>query len=128
MVPRFIAALEAAGAQAVRAPAYVTSSLAGRHACEAEVLLLERGAVAAVALSSTAEAQGLAAMLGGAARVRELVERGGVLLAAHGPYTAAGAAEVLGCPVPCVSRSFGNFNGLVAALGEALAAGQGAGA
>ena len=34
---------------------------------------------------------------------------------------AAGAAEVLGMEVPCVSSAFGSFAGLVAALEERLA-------
>ena len=34
-----------------------------------------------------------------------------VLLAAHGPYTAAGVAETLGVPVGCVSKDFSSFNG-----------------
>jgi uroporphyrinogen-III synthase len=121
VVPRFIAALQAAGAEAVRIPAYTTTSLAGRVDCSSELTLLLEGRVHAVAFSSTAEAQGLVAMLGGAEVVREVVEQRGVILAAHGPYTAAGAGEVLGCAVPCVSRSFASFDGLVAALGEALA-------
>lgn len=42
------------------------------------------------------------------------------VLAAHGPYTAAGAADVLGLPVPVVSKDFSTFHGLVRALAEAL--------
>lgn len=34
-----------------------------------------------------------------------------VLLAAHGPYTAAGVAETLGLPVECVSKDFSSFDG-----------------
>ncbi len=52
--------------------------------------------------------------------LRELVTRHGVLLAAHGPYTAAGAAEMVGLPVPCVAKDFSTFDGLVTALGVAL--------
>jgi hypothetical protein len=37
---------------------------------------------------------------------------------------AAGAAEVLGVDVPCVSAAFGSFAGLVAALEAHLAPGQ----
>lgn len=39
-----------------------------------------------------------------------------VLLAAHGPYTAAGVSEVLGLEVECVSKDFSSFDGLAAAL------------
>ena len=52
----------------------------------------------------------------------EAVRSYGVVLAAHGPYTAAGAAMVTGLPVPVVSRSFCSFDGLVAALEEHFAA------
>lgn len=34
-----------------------------------------------------------------------------VLLAAHGPYTAAGVAETLGVSVGCVSKDFSSFDG-----------------
>lgn len=60
-------------------------------------------------------------MLGGDEAVRDALRRNGTLLAAHGPYTAAGAGQVLGLPVPCVSRNFSTFDGLVAALAEHFA-------
>ncbi len=66
------------------------------------------------------QAQGLCIALGGAVVLRDLVTRHSVLLAAHGPYTAAGAAEVVGLPVPYVSKDFSSFDGLVTALGQAL--------
>jgi hypothetical protein len=47
------------------------------------------------------------------------------VLAAHGPYTAAGAADVLGLQVPVVSRDFSSFEGLVRALGSALRSSSG---
>ncbi len=49
------------------------------------------------------------------------------LLAAHGPYTAAGAADVVGLPVPCVSKDFSSFDGLITALGVALSSGRSCG-
>ena len=42
--------------------------------------------------------------MGGREALVAAVERNGVLLAAHGPYTAAGAAGVLGIAVPVVSK------------------------
>jgi hypothetical protein len=42
--------------------------------------------------------------MGGREALADAVRRHGVLLAAHGPYTAAGASEVLGLPVPVVSK------------------------
>jgi hypothetical protein len=59
--------------------------------------------------------------MGGRAALAAAAARHGVLLAAHGPYTAAGASEVLGLPVPVVSQRFATFEGVVAALGEAVA-------
>jgi hypothetical protein len=52
------------------------------------------------------QAQGLCRLMGGAEALASAVRRHGVVLAAHGPYTAAGAAEVLGLPVPVVSKRY----------------------
>lgn len=38
------------------------------------------------------------------------------MLAAHGPYTAAGVAAVIDLSVDVVGRAFGSFHGVVAAL------------
>lgn len=59
--------------------------------------------------------------MGGAEVVAEAMNEHGVVLAAHGPYSAAGASEVLGCPVNCVSQNFSSFDGLVLALQGAFA-------
>ncbi len=59
--------------------------------------------------------------MGGAEAFRRAVCEHGVTLAAHGPYTAAGAAAVLGQPVPVVSRNFSTFDGVVAALEDHFA-------
>jgi hypothetical protein len=66
------------------------------------------------------QAQGLCHLVGGKKRLVSAVQQHGILLAAHGPYTAAGAADVLGLPVPVVSKNFSSFHGLVEALGHAL--------
>lgn len=56
VVPRFIEALQAAGATAVRVPAYLTTlGLPGPECCTAEAQLLQQGHVDAIAFSSTAE-------------------------------------------------------------------------
>lgn len=56
VVPRFIAALEAAGAAATRVPAYLTTlGLPGPQYCSVEAQLLQQGHIDAVAFSSTAE-------------------------------------------------------------------------
>mmetsp|Transcript_36733 Transcript_36733/g.93900 ORF Transcript_36733/g.93900 Transcript_36733/m.93900 type:complete len:342 (-) Transcript_36733:44-1069(-) len=116
VVPAFLAALEEAGADAVRANAYLSRHGLGAQDAAAEREMLERGRIDAIAFSSTAEAQGLAHAMGGATAVRSAVEQHGVVLAAHGRYTAAGAGEVLGMPVECVSRDSSTFAGLVHAL------------
>ncbi|KAK9845437.1 hypothetical protein WJX81_006417 [Elliptochloris bilobata] len=116
VVPRFLAALEAAGAHPTRVACYVTEPGALAEECAAELELLRSGRIHALALTSTAEAQALAALAGGAQELRYWLHRWNVLLAAHGPYYAAGAREVFGVEVPCVSATFGSFAGLVAAL------------
>ena len=45
------------------------------------------------------QAQGLVHLMGGVGFVHQAVRAHSVVLAAHGPYTAAGAASVLGVPV-----------------------------
>ncbi|KXZ55554.1 hypothetical protein GPECTOR_2g1103 [Gonium pectorale] len=121
VVPRFLQALHDAGSEAVRLPAYLTTLGCRPEDCEAERWALLEGHVHAIAFSSTAEAQGLVTLMGGAEALATAVRAHGVLLAAHGPYTAEGARTVTGLPVPCVSRSFSTFDGLVAALEEHFA-------
>lgn len=64
------------------------------------------------------QAQGLQHLLTAYARrgAWAALQRAGVPLAAHGPYTAAGVEATLGSPVDVVSRDFSSFRGLVAAL------------
>jgi hypothetical protein len=66
------------------------------------------------------QAQGLIQAMGGLEALTKAITAHSVLLAAHGPYTAAGVSETLGLPVTCVSTSFSTFDGLVAALEDAL--------
>jgi uroporphyrinogen-III synthase len=131
VVPAFLAGLAALpGAPAVVAPpAYAT--LPGLEAGRAAAVRadLDAGRLDAVVFSSTAEAQGLAAALGrapadaaadGAAALRAAVAARRVVLAAHGPTTAAGVADALGgCEVGIVSADYSSFAGVVTALEEA---------
>lgn len=56
VVPRFLEALTAAGADAVRVPAYLTAlGLPGPESCQPEAQLLQQGSIDAIAFSSTAE-------------------------------------------------------------------------
>lgn len=55
MVPRFLAALQAAGASHVRVPAYSTTPGCGPAECDAEAGMLRRGELHAIAFSSPAE-------------------------------------------------------------------------
>ncbi|PNW72272.1 hypothetical protein CHLRE_16g675000v5 [Chlamydomonas reinhardtii] len=118
VVPRFLKALEDAGAVPVRLDAYLTRLGCRPDGCGLERAALQGGHVHAVVFSSTAEAQGLLQLMGGAEAFGAAVAAHGVTLAAHGPYTAAGAAAVLGLPVPVVSKNFSTFDGVVAALEE----------
>lgn len=58
--------------------------------------------------------------MGGKDALFSAIQQHGTVLAAHGPYTAAGASDVLGLPVPVVSKNFSSFHGLVQALAGAL--------
>ena len=55
MVPRFLAALEAAGARPHRVDAYLTTLGATPESCSLEAWMLMSGHIHAIALSSTAE-------------------------------------------------------------------------
>lgn len=67
------------------------------------------------------QAQGLTRLMGGAEAIRDAVRDHSIILAAHGPYTAAGAGAVLGCNVQCINQDFSSFAGLVTALEHAFA-------
>jgi hypothetical protein len=58
--------------------------------------------------------------MGGLPALSKAITTHSVLLAAHGPYTAAGVSDTLGLPVTCVSKSFSTFDGIVSALEEFL--------
>ena len=76
-MPRFVAALEAAGAEATRVPAYVTRAGVSADDIAAEAALMRGGCVDSILFTSTAEAQGLVAALGGADVLQSLVAEQG---------------------------------------------------
>eukprot|EP00803_Ostreobium_quekettii_P008293 evm.model.scf_988.2 EVM.evm.TU.scf_988.2 scf_988:33365-36781(+) len=123
VVPRFLKALEDAGASPVRVDAYVTQAGCDPSDCSHEGELLRKGAIDAIAFSSTAEAQGLVHELGPLDDIQHAIRDHHILLAAHGPYTAAGVEGVLAIPVTCISQDFSSFHGLVKAVETAISAG-----
>ncbi|XP_050225693.1 uncharacterized protein LOC126675136 [Mercurialis annua] len=118
VVPEFLRELEYAGWVPIRVNAYETRWLG--PTC-AEGIVVEEGNLRAVVFSSCAEVEGLLKSLSeygwdwGTVRRRwpELV------VAAHGPVTAAGA-ERLGVDVDVVSDRFSSFDGVVDALCNSL--------
>ena len=66
------------------------------------------------------QAQGLARLIGSTEAIAMSVYKHGIVLAAHGPYSASGASEVLGCPIECVNQNFASFDGLAVALEQAF--------
>ena len=124
IVPRFLEALREGGLVAERVGAYSTLPGTPPGSASMEAAALAAGSIDAIVFSSTAESQGLALALGG----RDVITAAascGVVLAAHGPYTAAGVAAVLGvsADVLVVSRDFSSFAGVVDALAGEFAAG-----
>lgn len=121
IVPRFLEALREGGLVAERVGAYSTLPGTPPGAASMEAAALIAGDIDAIAFSSTAESEGLALALGGRDVITAAASRG-VVLAAHGPYTAAGVADVLGVSVDVVvvSRDFSSFGGVVTALRESF--------
>jgi Uroporphyrinogen-III synthase HemD len=104
VVPRFMAALEAAGATPTRVPAYETRPGVSPDDISPEAALMRAGCVAAIVFTSTAEAQGLLVALGGADVLTSLVAEKG---APRRPAPAAAAAAGSACDqlVPCVTMA-----------------------
>jgi uroporphyrinogen-III synthase len=133
------------------------ATAAAGQLCAAEREMLARGDVDAVAFSSTAEAQGLALQLYWAAGAKKNEDEGDdqqlslaaasfrallsdaraaraargqppIVLAAHGPTTAAGVADALGLDASLdpivVSRDWSSFAGVTEALREVLVDGR----
>lgn len=72
-------------------------------------------------MNAMLQAQGLTQIMGGAQAIRDAVHDHSIILAAHGPYTAAGAGAVLGSRIQCINQDFSSFAGLVTALEHAFA-------
>nr|GEW28746.1 tetrapyrrole biosynthesis, uroporphyrinogen III synthase [Tanacetum cinerariifolium] len=115
VVPNFLRQLHRMGWVAVKVDAYETQWMAS----ECGVRLLETDKVDAIVFTSTAEVQGLLKSL----KVMglewsDVAKRNpGMVVAAHGPVTAAGA-ESFGVCVNVVSTRFGSFDGVVDALDQ----------
>mmetsp|Transcript_16947 Transcript_16947/g.23406 ORF Transcript_16947/g.23406 Transcript_16947/m.23406 type:complete len:351 (+) Transcript_16947:77-1129(+) len=121
VIPRFLSALASAGAHPTRVDSYETAFGCSEDNCKVECQLLVEGSVDAVVFSSTAESEALVKAVGGLDVFQKACVDHNILLAAHGPYTAAGASSVVGLPVPCVSQKFSSFEGVVIALGQTFA-------
>jgi uroporphyrinogen-III synthase len=118
VVPNFLGELERKGWVPVRVSAYETR-WAGRECGREVVERCERGELGAVVFTSTAEVDGLLKSLKELCgwdweMVRKTCPQ--LVVAAHGPVTAAGA-ESLGVKVDVVSSKFDSFDGVVDALG-----------
>ncbi|KAM7515956.1 hypothetical protein LguiA_005539 [Lonicera macranthoides] len=117
VVPEFLRDLRLKGWVAVRVDGYETR-WAGRGCAEEVAMRSEKGGgVDAIMFTSTAEVEGLLKSLRWFGLdwvvVRERFPA--MVVAAHGPVTAAGA-ERLGVEVDVVSSKFGSFEGVVDAL------------
>lgn len=119
VVPDFLRDLEANGWAPVRVNAYETR-WAGPECAREVVERCESGALSALVFTSTAEVEGMLKSLRefGWTNLGELVRERcpEMVVAAHGPVTAAGA-ERLGVKVDVVSSRFDSFDGVVDALG-----------
>ncbi|PXF44380.1 putative uroporphyrinogen-III synthase [Gracilariopsis chorda] len=117
VVPNFLRGLKEAGFRVKSVAAYVTSPLE-RVKVEVEIEMLQKGHIDAVLVSSQGEANALYSLLSESERsaLLEQLNSGQVLLAAHGPYTAAGISEVFGIESIVVSQNWASFQGVVDAL------------
>lgn len=116
VVPAFLRDLAANGWAPVSVPAYETR-WAGPRCAETMVGGGKREGLDAIIFTSTAEVEGLLKSLGEIGWDWAVVRRRfpGLLVAAHGPVTAAGA-ERLGVKVDIVSSKFESFDGIVDGL------------
>ncbi|GLT55438.1 hypothetical protein SLA2020_285580 [Shorea laevis] len=121
VVPNFLRDLEAVGWAPVRVDAYETRWM-GPSCAEGVVRRGEEdGEVDAVVFTSSGEVEGFLKSLRELGWNWEMVRRrwSRLLVAAHGPVTAAGA-ERLGVDVDVVGSRFDSFNGVVDALDRRL--------
>lgn len=68
------------------------------------------------------QAQGLAHLMGSKETICQAVSSHGVIVSAHGPYTAKGAGDYLGLNIECVPKNFSSFAGVVDALEKKMSA------
>lgn len=118
VVPDFLRALELKGWVPVRVSAYETRW--GGVNCAAP-LLEQQLPLAAIVFTSTAEVEGLLKSLRGLGLAWDALMKRypELIVAAHGPVTAAGANS-LGVTVDVVSSRFGSFDGVVEALASKI--------
>ncbi|CAL0304921.1 unnamed protein product [Lupinus luteus] len=120
VVPNFLNELWAMGWAPVRVNAYETR-WAGAQCAEGIVKGVEEGGLDALVFTSSAEVEGLLKSLKEFGLVFEDLRRlcPRLIVAAHGPVTAAGA-ERLGVKVDVVSSRFDSFEGVVDVLNVTL--------
>jgi uroporphyrinogen-III synthase len=117
VVPDFLDSLDSLGLQSVdRLDAYVTKwtglTLENEHA----IRLLQTGKISVIAISSTAEVEGLQLLLLASSEDGTTLDcLKSVKVAAHGPVTARGA-RALGLPVHAISEDSSSFAGMVGAV------------
>ncbi|KAL6223770.1 hypothetical protein ACLB2K_002628 [Fragaria x ananassa] len=120
VVPDFLRELGESGWSPVRVNAYETS-WAGSECAAQVVERIKAGNLDAIVFTSTAEVEGLLKSFKKIVlrweSVKSLCPK--LLLAAHGPITAAGA-RMLGVEVDVVSSQFGSFQGVVDSLHDEI--------
>ena len=116
MVPDFLRELESSRWVPVRVGAYETR-WTGRECAKEVAERVEKGEIEAIVFTSTAEVEGLLKSLREfGLDWREVKKKcPGLVAAAHGPVTAAGAKR-LGVEIDLVGAKFESFDGIVNAL------------
>lgn len=109
VVPEFIAALEAAGLQTLRVPAYTTARMTEGLSTGTRMLL--NGEIDMLALTSRGEIESLLLSLGDQ---RDVLD-GETVVACFGPITAAGV-KLRNIRVDVVSKDYSRFEGFVEAM------------
>lgn len=120
VVPNFLQELEVSGWVPIRVDAYETRWVGSRSA-EGMIRKSKVGGVDAVVFTSSGEVEGLLKSLRSLGWDWGMVRRRwpSLVVAAHGPVTAAGA-EKLGVDVDVVSSKFSSFEGVVNAIDSRL--------
>ena len=122
VVPNFLSNLCSIGCEVDRLHAYVTRWTGPSNDAERIMQKLQEGAIDVIAVSSTAEVEGLKLFC----REYHLdwdtfcsTSTHTTMVAAHGPVTAAGA-RALGLPIHAVSKDSSSFAGMIGAVSECL--------